>query len=144
MDVKTYKIDLNVIVEKALGGTDSVQDTLTNGTSESPAQTQRKTQAKETAGNTAMLFVKQYAKMGVNAVISNWGDMTGDYIAQENLQLLSNIVDTGITFAINWKVGLAKVAVETVSGIASYIKSKKESERISRFNLYRVGYGVRE
>lgn len=139
MEAKTYKIDLNVIVEQAVGGAKTVEETLANGTPQTPEQAQKKTKDKEKSGNAALLMLNQYTRMGVSKVISNWGDMTGNYVAQENLQVAYNAVDTAITLAINWKVGLAKLAVDTTTSIFGYIKRQKESERTSRFNLYRVG-----
>lgn len=144
MAEKTYKIDLNVIVDQTYGASQTPEQRLLNGSNQTVEQAQQKTNNNEKQGNSALLFLNQYAQMGVTKLISNWGDMTGDYIAQENMQVLSSIVDTGLTALINWKVGLVKGAISIASGVGSYYKRVKESERVANWNLKRVGYGYKE
>lgn len=144
MAEKNYKIDINIVLEEAAGGAKTVEKQLVNGKNQTPEQTITETKNNENKGNSALLFINQYAQMGATKLISNWGDMTGNYIAQDNMQLISNVVDIGLTTLLNWKVGVVKAVVSGASGIAGYVRQQKESERISRFNLYRVGYGKRE
>lgn len=99
-------------------------------------------------GKMAKAFAKQQGMKIAMAAVSNYGNLTGDYITQNNLQTATSIgmtaVNIGMAFAAGGVVGGAFAIVgEAISqgiNIYNYYSEKERANKNARWLAQRAGY----
>lgn len=115
------------------------------GALQSPQETQQKLRETQGAGkNTAKVLALQYAKRGAMDIVSNWGDMTGDYQTQGYLSAFAELSMTTAMVIANPILGGISAAVTYGGKAISLVKERKESARNARFQQRRVNFKLSE
>lgn len=99
-------------------------------------------------GKMAKAFAKQQGMKIAMAAVSNYGNLTGDYITQNNLQTATSIgmtaVNIGMAFAAGGVVGGAfAIGGEIVSqgiNVYKYFSDRAKADKNARWLAQRVGY----
>lgn len=151
VDDRTYNINLNLSVK---GG---------NGTGEELKTPQEKQEedkgnfgsqpgvdkAKNVSqGKMALAFARQQGMKISMAAVNNYGNITGDYLSQSNMQAVTSIGMTvasfGVAFAAGGFAGLAvavgSAAISTGLNVYSYYNEKAMADKNARWLAQRTGY----
>lgn len=88
--------------------------------------------------NAAKAMVRQMAGKVANTALSNYGNITGDYVTQQNIQ---TVIGEGTAIAGAVALGPAGMAIYAVDKLLqgyNYISNLKRSERDAKFKQERV------
>lgn len=99
-------------------------------------------------GAIAASLAKSQGTKIVNGLIGSFGDMTGEYVAQANMQAVANIVSTGFGIAAATAAGGVAGLVVSVIGTGvsaglnayNYAKNINMSNKEAAWKAQRVGY----
>lgn len=88
--------------------------------------------------NAAVAMVKQMAGKAANTALNNYGNMTGDYVAQQNIQsVVSEATAIGAAVSLG-PTGIAIYTVDKLLQVYNYVGQIKRSERDAEFKQQRV------
>lgn len=88
--------------------------------------------------NAAAVMVQQMAKKVATNALNNYGNFTGDYVTQQNMQVLvSEAAQLGSSISMGW-AGIALYAVDKVIDVYNYYGDRARSERDAKFKRERV------
>lgn len=135
MSERTYRIEIEHIAKEENGVQTPSATTATQpkGTNKSQEKEKDKT------GAIAKQIAIQYGKRFAMSAVSNWGDMTGDYQTQADMQVAVEFAGYAAMIAANPVIGGIATAVGIGSDMFSYVKEIKTSERKARFARQRLG-----
>ena len=93
--------------------------------------------AKSNANASKALALQMAGKIG-SAVLNNYGNITGDYVAQQNIQTaISEGASLASAAALGW-AGIAMYALDKGIQIVNYVIERKKNEREAAFKQQRV------
>lgn len=101
------------------------------------SQTEAVEKAKS-AGNGAKAFARQLAGKVATTALNNFGNITGDYIAQQNMQAAIGEVAAISSAAALGPAGIAMYGVQKALDVFNYVSQLKRSEAESKFKQKRV------
>jgi len=88
--------------------------------------------------NAAKSLVKQMAKKAATVALSNYGNITGNYTAQQNIQAVIGEAEALGSAVAMGPAGIAMYAVDKGLQVFDYIAQLKRSEAESKFKQERV------
>lgn len=100
--------------------------------------TSTKSGTKSTARSAIATMALNYAKKSASYGLSIYGDLTGDYVAQNKMSNAVNLVTTGIMMA-NFPVGTIAGAFSIATQTASFIISTERQRRQTNLIRERTG-----
>lgn len=144
-DVKgTYEININC---KLTGG-ESAGNAVTapdkklsegdDGADLSASQEKTKKQAQN--GNAALILAGQYAQKAAISLVSNYGEITGDYTTQRKLQAATEAAAFVAAIVANPVVGGIAAAAHYGEKFSDYIIQNEKSKKNAAFLQTRVGF----
>lgn len=150
---RTYRIDIGVTVnggelsEEGLPTPQEKHDAEKGKQTNVPGKTKSKNVSK---GDMALGIAKQQGKKAAMAVLSNYGNITGDYLTQSNLQSAVSIGETlfgiGVATAAGGVAGLVTSVVGTAVSFAAntwnFYGQKARDDKNARWLAQRVGYAA--
>lgn len=99
---------------------------------------QKAVEKAKSEANGAKAFVRQLAGKVANTALNNYGNITGDYVAQQNMQAaIGEITAIGTAVALG-PAGIAMYGVQKALDVFNYVSQLKRSEAESKFKQKRV------